>query len=385
MKDATQHRATRPGHMATGGNLTSRPSSQHRATRPGHMATGGSLTSRHFGICWLATSPSSPYLPHAHPTAYMLQHLTSLMQVFMALHDETYRSPPRQNAAFSHALFFRSDLPGAHFNLSSDLQTWCVSFLKVLEFSGAYPPSWWLLVRIDPPFMPRPRGRSRRGAAWYRARGREPPPSVQSRAAQNPSPTISPHCTSASPPPLAPMDAQPPGEVFPPPLTRLVVPSPSKPKVDPETGLSPLSNPFSCRIEWFDLMGNSIGYAPPPPSPPRHPFLPPPPPPSRPRSFALIPSPGLFFLLPSLPPPSPLNFRDAERAELLTTLDSIKKELEDIKTAMREVQSREDDRWRRVDNVMAFLQDLRRAMADREKGKAQVAQVYAGPRLGPGH
>jgi hypothetical protein len=53
--------------------------------------------------------------------------------------------------------------------------------------------------------------------------------------------------------------------------------------------------------------------------------------------------------------------------------------------AMREVQTREDDRWRRVDNVMAFLQDLRRAMAEREKGKAQAAQVYVGPRLGPGY
>jgi hypothetical protein len=69
----------------------------------------------------------------------------------------------------------------------------------------------------------------------------------------------------------------------------------------------------------------------------------------------------------------------------MTTLSIIKKDLEDIKMAMREVQTREDDRWRRVDTVMAFLQDLRRAMADREKGKAQAAQVYAGPHLGPGY
>jgi hypothetical protein len=69
----------------------------------------------------------------------------------------------------------------------------------------------------------------------------------------------------------------------------------------------------------------------------------------------------------------------------MTTLSNIKKDLEDIKTTMREVQTREDDRWHRVDTVMAFLQDLRRAMADREKGKAQATQVYVGPRLGPGY
>jgi hypothetical protein len=61
----------------------------------------------------------------------------------------------------------------------------------------------------------------------------------------------------------------------------------------------------------------------------------------------------------------------------MTTLSIIKKYLEDIKMAMREVQTREDDRWCRVDTVMVFLQDLRRAMADREKGKAQAVQVYA--------
>jgi hypothetical protein len=209
MKDATPYRATRPGHMATGGNLMSRPYSQQRATRPSHMSTGSSLTSHHLRTCWLENSSPSPYLPHAHPTTYMLQHLTSLMRVFMALHDETYRSPPRQFAEFSHAPLFRSNLPEAHFTHNYDPSTWCISLWKILEFVGAYPPSWWLLVCIDPPFMPRLRGRSRHGAAWYRAWGREPPPSVQSCTAQNPSPTFSPHCTSTSPPPLAPMDAQP--------------------------------------------------------------------------------------------------------------------------------------------------------------------------------
>ena len=175
MKDATPHRATQPGHMATGGNLTSRPSSQYRATQLGHMSTGGSLMSRHFGICWLATSPSSPYLPHMHPTTYMLQHLTSLLQIFMALHDEPSRSPQLQVAkissplSFSMAHFYRHDLPRTPSILRSALQLRCDSSIGVFEFSGAYPPYWSWLARILLSFMPRPRGRPRHGAAWYQA------------------------------------------------------------------------------------------------------------------------------------------------------------------------------------------------------------------------
>jgi hypothetical protein len=105
-------------------------------------------------ICWLATSPLSPYLPHVHLADYMLQHLTSLLQIFMAPHDETSRSPPSQNATFSPpllnslALFFRRNLPRAHLFLHSDLELWCVSFLGFGAL-GAHPPSWWLLC--EPP------------------------------------------------------------------------------------------------------------------------------------------------------------------------------------------------------------------------------------------
>jgi hypothetical protein len=48
----------------------------------------------------------------------------------------------------------------------------------------------------------------------------------------------------------------------------------------------------------------------------------------------------------------------------MTTLSIIKKDLEDLKKAMHKVQTREDDRWSLVDTLMAFLQDLQRAMAD---------------------
>jgi flagellar capping protein FliD len=90
----------------------------------------------------------------------------------------------------------------------------------------------------------------------------------------------------------------------------------------------------------------------------------------------------LFSLLPPSSPSSPSTNRDNE---LLTTLSSIKKDLEDIKIAMHDVQAQEDDQWRRVDNMMAFMQDLRSAMAEREKGKTQAAQTYKDLRRGPGY
>jgi hypothetical protein len=131
MKDTTQPRATWPENMATGGSIMSCP--------PYH-------------ICWLATSPLSPYLPHVHLADYMLQHLTSLLQIFMALYDDTSQSPPSQKATFSPpllnslALLFRRNLPRDHLFLHYDLELWCVSFLGVLELFGAHPPSWWLLL-----------------------------------------------------------------------------------------------------------------------------------------------------------------------------------------------------------------------------------------------
>jgi hypothetical protein len=39
----------------------------------------------------------------------------------------------------------------------------------------------------------------------------------------------------------------------------------------------------------------------------------------------------------------------------------MKKDLEDIKLATLDAQNREADRWRRVDALMIFLQDLRQA------------------------
>jgi hypothetical protein len=61
----------------------------------------------------------------------------------------------------------------------------------------------------------------------------------------------------------------------------------------------------------------------------------------------------------------------------------MKKDLEDIKLATLDTQNREADRWSKVDALMIFLQDLRQAMVDSGKGKAQEKQVFAGPQPGP--
>jgi hypothetical protein len=131
------------------------------------------------------------------------------------LHDEPSRSPQLQPVViflplcqFRWLISIIATSPGSFHSLL--FSTALVhSSIGVLELSGAYPPFWSFLVRTLLSFMPQPRGRPRRGAAWYQARGRKPPPSVQSREASSPPRAVSPHCNSASPPPLAPMDVHP--------------------------------------------------------------------------------------------------------------------------------------------------------------------------------
>jgi hypothetical protein len=59
-----------------------------------------------------------------------------------------------------------------------------------------------------------------------------------------------------------------------PPLAPILVPTLNQPPYDqtPFT-LYPLSNPYGCRVDWFDLHENSLRYAPPPPSPPSRSLL----------------------------------------------------------------------------------------------------------------
>jgi hypothetical protein len=92
--------------------------------------------------------------------------------------------------------------------------------------------SIWFQVAIS---MPRLRGKSKRGATWYAARGRA------ARGRGSP-----PETEFASTP------------------TPIVAPTPAPPTRDNTPDLSPLSNPFACRVEWFDSLRNSLGFAPPP-------------------------------------------------------------------------------------------------------------------------
>jgi len=121
MMSATQSRATRLGHMETGGSLTSRPPSHPR---------------------WHANDLLSPFLPYTNHASHTIKNL----QVFMALHDDPSLSPQLQWAVISSPLstslahFYRSDLLGAHSILRSALQLWCDSSIGVLELFGAYPP-----------------------------------------------------------------------------------------------------------------------------------------------------------------------------------------------------------------------------------------------------
>jgi hypothetical protein len=160
--------------------------------------------------------------------------------------------------------------------------------------------------------------------------------------------------------------------------------------------LSPLSNPYACRIKWFDSLGNSLGFSPPPPSPPHHPPPPPlpphhpPPPVTSTAPFTSSPSsvcPSSSSDSPLSPPLPSACPRCAERAALEDSLDDLKRGLGDVKTAIHELQSKESERWNHVDLLMSFLQDLRQAISDRDmlaRSNLQVHQAFVGQRFDPG-
>jgi hypothetical protein len=122
----------------------------------------------------------------------------------------------------------------------------------------------------------------------------------------------------------------------------------------------------------------------PPPSPPRRP--PPPPSPFHHPPTTSIPafSPSSSSDSPLSPLLHPVCDRCEERAMVMDTLHDLKRDLGEIKSITLDLQNRDADRWSRVDTLMSFLQDLRQAIADHDKGKSHARQVYAGPRLGPG-
>jgi hypothetical protein len=193
-----------------------------------------------------------------------------LSQWILLLLDVMGSPEPQLLASISKRQLSRALVP-----LRLIFELWCDSSWAPLRF--------WR----SPLTMPRPRGKPKRGAAWYLARGRKP------SASDIPDDPVNPHEAfpaafpevpdelPAAPTPEALLVDPPPGASPPPeeapPLAPILVDAQNQPPCD----LSPLSNPYGCRVEWFDLHGNSLGFAPPPPSPPRFPFTSPraPPPP----------------------------------------------------------------------------------------------------------
>jgi hypothetical protein len=207
--------------------------------------------------------------------------------------------------------------------------------------------------------MPRLRGKSRRGAAWYAARGRKMPNSAHLSDTEMPCADI---------PPV--FDALP---VLPP----LLAHAPTETQLEATQELSPLSNEYGCRVEWFDAFGNSLGYAPPPPSPP--------PPRQPPPAFNL--SRYLSEATSATPTDSPFRppcHNHANQEEITQALSDLAKGQQDIKTTLRDLQTQDEEQRSRVDKLLLFLQDLRQASAERDKGKLKNTQVFAGPSYGPG-
>jgi hypothetical protein len=65
-------------------------------------------------------------------------------------------------------------------------------------------------------------------------------------------------------------------------------------------------------------------------------------------------------------------------------LRDLAKGQQDIKTTLRDLQTQDEEQRSRVDKLLLFLQDLRQASVERDKGKLKNTQVFAGPSYGPG-
>jgi hypothetical protein len=205
---------------------------------------------------------------------------------------------------------------------------WLVSRLSSNRSHFSHTFLIWFQVALS---MPPIRGKSKRCTTWYAARGR------RARG----------HGQQACP-------SSPPETEFVSTPKPIIAPNPSftfvLPPRDTTLDLSPLSNPYACRVEWFDSHGNSLGFAPrlnPSTTPPpttlhlllHHLHLLSPPPPPFPQLPSPLRPPPLLSLTPPLPPPTLLLLL---RSLLLSpatqkgtfskeSLDAIKRGIEDIK------------------------------------------------------
>ena len=112
--------------------------------------------------------------------------------------------------------------------------------------------------------------------------------------------------------------------------------------------LPPLSNEYGCQVEWFDALGNSLVFAPPPPSP--HPPRQPPP--------ALNLSRYLSEATSATPTDSPFRppcHSHANQEEIVQALSDLAKGQQDIKTTLRDLQVQDEEQRSRVDKLLLFL------------------------------
>jgi hypothetical protein len=192
--------------------------------------------------------------------------------------------------------------------------------------------------------FPRLRGKAKWGVPWYEARGRKPPtPNHPSEVEIPPVRTPSDVPIHDHPPDVdvfptlvleeAITHVSPPVADLPPVCTSIEASIPSQPLNNPTTNLStlsPLPNPYACRLEWFELFGNSLGYVPPLPSLPHHH----PPPPFSPRHPHI--GPALSLSTSSASPTSPGDIYWDHVLDIYT-LSNLQRELRDIKWDLREL------------------------------------------------
>jgi hypothetical protein len=141
-------------------------------------------------------------------------------------------------------------------------------------------------------------------------------------------------------------------------LPPILAPTPAETQLEATQELSPLSNECGYQVEWFDAFANSLGYAPPQPSPlpPRRP------PPAFTFSCHLSEATSTNSTDSPIHPP---RHNHANQKEITQALSDLAKGQQDIKTTgLRDLQTQDEEQRSRVAKLLLFLQDLRQASVE---------------------
>jgi hypothetical protein len=182
--------------------------------------------------------------------------------------------------------------------------------------------------------MPHLRGNSRRGATWYISKGKKMPNLAHLSDTEMPGADLPPVVDAL---PILPL---------------ILAPALVETHLEATQEISPLSNEYGCRVEWFDALENSLGYAPPPPSP-----LPPRRPPLVPTLSCHL-SKATFINSTDSPIRSPFH-NHVNQEEITQALRDLAKGQQDIKKGLRDLQMQDEEQRSRVDKLLLFLQDLK--------------------------